>query len=209
MSMRAGGALGIREIRRRQLIDSLSETALELFTEQGYEATTLEQICARVGISLRTFFRHFDGKASLLSSVTRTLEDRVTERVSRAPDSDSFVDAFESAFDVAFGEYLHNDPVFAQRQIEFLLMAPARLTAHWMQPSDASADPMELEIARRLSLAPTDPRIRLFRGFVSMLMLEAVSRWSTDSARLSLTDIAEENLRLARVLEREITGRPA
>jgi len=200
-------AAGIREVRRRQMIESLSETALELFTQQGYEETTLEQICERVGISLRTFFRHFDGKAALLSSVTRRLEDQVSVRVSQAPPDDSFVDAFEASLDLALGEYLHNDPAFARRQIEFLLMAPASLTAHWMQPADVAGDRMEAEVARRLSLSPGDPRVRLFRGFVSMLILEAVSRWSAEGARVPLTELAADNLRLARVLEREISGR--
>lgn len=46
--------------RRLELI------ALELFTEQGFEDTTVEQIAARAGVSSRTFFRYFDAKASVL-----------------------------------------------------------------------------------------------------------------------------------------------
>lgn len=40
--------------------------ALELFSERGYDATSVTEIAARAGVTEMTFFRHFGGKASLL-----------------------------------------------------------------------------------------------------------------------------------------------
>lgn len=198
---------GIREIRRRDLIESIRTVAARMFSEKGYEETTLEEVCAEVGISLRTFFRHFDGKSALITTITRDLEDRVGRRVAEAPEGYSFVDAFETTFDLALGDYLHHDPDFARRQVEILRAAPAQLTAHWVGPSDTGPDAMESEIARRLALSDDDPRIPLFRGFVSICMLDAIARWSMDPAGQSVASLATTNLELARTLETGITAR--
>lgn len=44
----------------------LEEAATELFLEQGYHATTVDQIAQRAGVSRATFFNYFSSKSDVL-----------------------------------------------------------------------------------------------------------------------------------------------
>lgn len=46
--------------------ERLKRAALELFTQQGFAATTVPEITARAGLTTRTFFRHFTDKREVL-----------------------------------------------------------------------------------------------------------------------------------------------
>ena len=46
--------------------ERLSTAAIELFSEQGFAATTVPQITERAGLTTRTFYRHFADKGDVL-----------------------------------------------------------------------------------------------------------------------------------------------
>jgi AcrR family transcriptional regulator len=52
----------------------LMGAAIELFDEQGYEATTVAEIAERAGLTKRTFFRYFSDKREVLFSGSQELE---------------------------------------------------------------------------------------------------------------------------------------
>lgn len=65
--------------------DRLVVAALELFTEQGYDATTVTQIAERAGVTKSTFFRYFPDKRELLTAGQETLTTLLTEGIAEAP----------------------------------------------------------------------------------------------------------------------------
>jgi AcrR family transcriptional regulator len=58
--------MGLRQRKKDQTRRALSDAALALFVDQGYDATTVEQIAAAAGVSRRTFFRYFGSKEAVI-----------------------------------------------------------------------------------------------------------------------------------------------
>jgi len=61
-------------------------TALELFTTQGYEGTSLRQIAERLGMTKAAVYYHFPAKEHLVLELTRPFIDGMAELLSRARD---------------------------------------------------------------------------------------------------------------------------
>ncbi len=59
--------------------------AVDLFTEQGYDATTVAEIAERAGVTKSTFFRHFPDKRELLVAGQAALGELLTEGIADAP----------------------------------------------------------------------------------------------------------------------------
>ncbi len=51
---------------RRSSAEVLADAAAELFLEQGYARTTVDQIAARAGVSRATFFNYFTAKSDVM-----------------------------------------------------------------------------------------------------------------------------------------------
>jgi TetR/AcrR family transcriptional regulator, regulator of mycofactocin system len=71
--------------------------ALRLFTDQGFDATTIEQIAAEAGVSKRTFFRYFSSKASVLWSDFDTEVDTIRAALADVPATVPMMEAIRRA----------------------------------------------------------------------------------------------------------------
>lgn len=65
--------------------ERLQVAALDLFGEQGFENTTVAEIAARVGVTKRTFFRHFVDKREVLFAGAEDLNTLLVEGIVQAP----------------------------------------------------------------------------------------------------------------------------
>lgn len=52
----------LREQRKRETSRALTDTARRLTTARGFAGFTVEELCAEVGVSRRTFFNYFESK---------------------------------------------------------------------------------------------------------------------------------------------------
>lgn len=73
--------------------ERLVVAAVDLFTEQGFDATTVAQIAERAGTTKSTFFRYFPDKRELLVAGQETLSRLLAEGIAEAPEGASPLEA--------------------------------------------------------------------------------------------------------------------
>jgi AcrR family transcriptional regulator len=81
--------------------ERLVVAAVDLFTEQGYDATTVAQIADRAGVTKSTFFRHFPDKRELLVAGQETLSRLLVEGITETPASASPMQAVAAGLERA------------------------------------------------------------------------------------------------------------
>lgn len=96
------------------------EAALDLFSVQGFEATSLSQIADAVGIRKASLYSHFENKQAILDALVRDVLDRYAQRcIFAKTDWDKYEDAEEepaltldSAAQMIMGQirYILHDP---------------------------------------------------------------------------------------------------
>jgi AcrR family transcriptional regulator len=77
--------VGRREAHKRAVRAAIEDAAQRLVAEQGFEATTVRQIADEAGVTERTFYRYFDGKAGLIADEARIWMDRVATAIRERP----------------------------------------------------------------------------------------------------------------------------
>ena len=64
--------------------DRILEEALRLFSEKGYDGTSVESIAEAVGIKAPSLYKHFKGKEDILNSIIDVSEKRYSENFGSA-----------------------------------------------------------------------------------------------------------------------------
>ncbi len=77
--------------------ERLQKAALELFSERGYDTTTVAAIAERAGVTKRTFFRHFVDKRGVLFAGAADLQALLVNEIDRAPDDLAPLEAIAAA----------------------------------------------------------------------------------------------------------------
>jgi AcrR family transcriptional regulator len=86
--------------------DKILDAAISLFSERGYERTSIKQIAQAVGLTESAIYRHFKGKEDLLGEIIALTERAVTQPLSESKEGEQSASVFRKLFETpveAFG----------------------------------------------------------------------------------------------------------
>ena len=187
------GRLGLREQRRVDLRARTRRTSLELFAERGYDAVTMEQVAAAVGVSLSTLFRHVAAKEDLLVGVVRTGRAAIVRNFAERPADEPVADALTAAVLARTAEFADETAVVGLWR-RAMAGAPERLRRASLLDA-AERDELERLVAERLGV---DPAADVRPGALVRSRLAAAEyafeHWLTSDPDRSLHDLTRAAL---------------
>lgn len=161
-----------RSTSRREL----QRIALRLFTERGFDNTTIEQIAVEAGVSERTFFRYFTTKASVLWTDFETELDTIRAALASVADEVPMMDAIRAAV-VEASHYRAEDVPEMRTRMNLIATVPALSSSAAEHYADWERAISEFA-ARRLGY-PADSLYPLAIGRAALAACRAAfDRWS-------------------------------
>ncbi|MFI5767568.1 TetR family transcriptional regulator [Streptomyces sp. NPDC051658] len=163
---RAAHPTGLRERKKRRTRDALLHAALDLFTTQGYDETTVDEIVDAVEVSQRTFFRYFASKEEAAFAIQEMVESRFLSELRRRPAAEAPFEAMRSAALCAWssiGEAIEEIVTVElhMRTYRMIESTPSLLAAHLRRCSDLENQVALLIAAREGLDVDEDPRPRV------------------------------------------------
>ena len=89
--------VGLRERNKLRRTEQITQAALRLFAERGFDGATIDEIAAAANVSRRTFFRYFARKEDVILDWKRQTAEELREAIDARPDDESPLDAVHGA----------------------------------------------------------------------------------------------------------------
>ncbi|MEU7488238.1 TetR family transcriptional regulator [Streptomyces sp. NPDC042319] len=178
--MAAGrGRPSFSEDRRQATRMMIAEAAAELFSDRGYEATTVEHIAAAAGISLRTFYRYCPAKEDALTPVFTASVSGLVDQLAVRPAEEPLVEAVGAAF--AEGAALRRlaDAERARRLLRVMGSVPA-LRTRWLAAGRDLQDRLAPVLAPRTDGDPDSMETRLLAAALIDALTVAMEFWARE-----------------------------
>ncbi|MET9589922.1 TetR family transcriptional regulator [Streptomyces sp. NPDC006516] len=197
----AGAPAGLRERKKQRTREALLHAALELFTTQGYEGTTVDEIVEAVDVSQRTFFRYFANKEATAFAVQDAVDARFLTELRQRPATEAPFEAMRRAVGNAWdgvAQDTENDAMLELqiRTYRMIESTPALLAAHIRRSIGLEQQAAALIAEREGIDVEADPRPRVAVAAFSGVMRLSGQLWGRrqDAGVEALREMTERHL---------------
>ena len=176
---------GLRERKKARTRASLREHALRLFREQGYQATTVEQIAAAAEVSPSTFFRYFPTKEDVV--LQDDMDTRMVAAFERQPPGVGPIAAVRAAAREMLTSYTGTD-LDVIRETTRLTMTVPEVRARALDEFARTITVLAEAVSKRTGRAPDDLAVRTVAGAIIGVIMSITIPWENWSDGTSFED---------------------
>jgi AcrR family transcriptional regulator len=171
--------------------ERLVRAALDLFTEQGYDATTVSEIAERAGgLTKMTFFRHFTDKREVLFAGQEMHSRLLADAIAAAPATATPLQAVAAALDAISSVFTEDRREFAARLFA-VVAANSELRERAAFKRIGLTDAMTEALEKR---GVPDLTASLAAELGIRAFYRAFGQWADPASQQTLTDLARRAL---------------
>jgi AcrR family transcriptional regulator len=184
---------GLRERKKLKMRAAIQEKAMRLFLENGFQATTIEEIAESVEISPSTFFNYFPSKEDVV--LQDDLDPLMIAAFNAQPAELSPIAALRNAMRAVFSNLTPEQNVLARQRMA-LISSDDDLRAAMLGQFMGLVDEVAGLLAARAGGSPTDFAVRNLAGALLGVLMSAMLVAAEDPTRdlMELVDAAMAHL---------------
>ena len=187
-----------RQRKKAATRDRIRASALRLFGEQGYDATTIEQIATDAGVSHMTFFRYFPAKEDV--ALSDSYDPLLAGLLSQTPADWPLVRRIRAVLAEGLAQVYDSDRDTLLAQNKLIVATPALRDRLW-----ADQVATQQRVLEALSPGSGDPRPSLADRVTVAACLAAVTTailaWVEDDGASELPDLVGQAFDTLEALE--------
>jgi AcrR family transcriptional regulator len=185
--------VGLRERKKARTREALHDAAMDLFTRQGFDRTTVEEIADACEVSPRTFFRYFPTKEDVLFGDSEQRSTALIETLAAQPLELAPLEAVHAAMRLIARNYIEERHVL-QARAEVVQGSPG-LRAYKVEHQRGWEEALVAELGRRArsagySLTPYD--LRLLTSVSMAAFRAAFDTWLDDPDQPDIVALVDQ-----------------
>jgi AcrR family transcriptional regulator len=174
---------GLIERNKQRTRRELAEAAAQLFIDQGYAATTVQDIVDAADVSPRTFFRYFPAKEDVVTAIASTTMDEALDHLA-GHDGDEPLRSVLRAMLAAALAPVDDDPA-AARAFQRMLQETPPLRGRWLEEQRRSRDRLADALRPWFSPEASPLAPHLAAGAALLVLDEVMALWAADPSLVS------------------------
>lgn len=193
---------GLRQRKKESSRRAIEDAAWELFAEQGYEETSINDIAERADIAPRTFFRYFPTKEAVMYPQFEELLQSVRDEFRKRPADEPVITSIFESFEVLSGS-LEGEAARRRQRMEMMKRPGQHPPGTEYFRTRLAEVTAELVLEREGDSDEARMRARLASGVVSLLIDTTHNCWMEAGAQESMHDVGER----CRVMMGDLIGK--